>query len=145
MKTLLVSVVFVVVLSTMAGAGQACRPNGQLNMGGLIGSTVGAMIGSTIGDGRGQTLATGVGAGVGGLIGEFPSPGRWATTPKQAQVRQMRERRDQLIDAAVTGRIPMPRKTAPVGPRQQTLTHCQEIQPGSFACQDANGDWRILR
>ena len=145
MKTLLVSVVIVLAMLSMAGAQQACRPNGQLDMGGLIGSTVGGMIGSTIGDGRGQTLATAVGAVVGGLIGESLSPGRRAATPKHALVRQRQERRDQLIDAAVNGRIPMPRKAKPVRRRQQTLTHCQEIQPGTFTCQDANGDWRILR
>ena len=145
MKTLVASVVIVLAMLSTGGAEQACRPDGRLDMGGLIGTAVGAMIGSTIGDGRGQTLATGVGAVVGGLIGESLSPGRRATTPKHALVRQMQERRDQLIDAAVTGRIPIPRKAAPVRRRQQTLTHCQEIPPGTFACQDANGDWRILR
>ena len=144
-KTLVVSVVVVLAMLSTAGAQQACRPGGQLDMGGLIGSTVGAMIGTTIGDGRGRTLATGVGAVVGGLVGESLSPGRRAVVPKHALVNQLHENRDQVIDAAVTGSVPMPRKATPVGRRQQTLTHCQEIQPGTFAYQDANSDWRILR
>ena len=145
MKTLVASVVIVLAMLSTGGAEQPCRPDGQLDMGGLIGTAVGAMIGSTIGDGRGQTLATGVGAVVGGLVGESLSPSRRAVVPKIALVKQLHEHRDQVIDAAVTGSVPMPRKATPVRRRQQTLTHCQEIQPGTFACQDANGDWHILR
>ena len=145
MKTIVVSVVILLAMLSTVGAQQACRPESQLDMAGLIGSTVGALIGSNIGDGRGQTLATGVGAVIGGVIGESLSPRRRAAAPKHALVQQLHDHRNQILDAAANGRIPMPREATPVRPRQQALTRCQEIKPGTFACQGANGDWHILR
>ena len=145
MKTLVISVIIVLATLSTAGAQQACRPDGQLDMTGLIGSTVGALIGSHIGDGRGRTLAIGVGAVVGGLIGGSLSPTRQAANPANALVKQLHEHRNQVIDAAVSGSIPMPRKATPVRNRQRAFTRCQEIQPGTFACQDGNGDSRVLR
>ena len=144
MTTLVVSVVIVLGVLSTAGAQQACLPDGGLDMTGLIGSTVGALVGSTIGDGRGQTLDTGVGALVGGVIGEPLSPRRLAA-PKNHLVRQVHERRSQIIEAAVSGTIPMPRKATPVRRGGSALSQCQEIKPGTFACQDPSGPWRILR
>ena len=139
MKTLAASVVIVLVILSTAGAQQTCRPDGQLDMAGVIGSTIGALIGSTVGDGRGQTLATGVGAMIGGVIGESLPPSRRATTPTHSLVKQLHQHRNKVIDAALSGTIPTPRKATPVRPRQQALTHCQEIQLGTFACHCRDG------
>jgi len=143
MKTLVVSAIMLGLLST-AGAQQACRPDGGLDMAGLIGSTIGALVGSTIGDGRGQTLATGAGALVGGVIGESLSARRPAP-PTNGLIKQLHEHRSQVIEAAVSGRIPLPRKATPVRHRGSALSQCQEIEPGTVACRDATGAWRILR
>ena len=144
MKTFGISVVIMLGILSTAGAQQACRPDGGLDMTGLIGSTVGALVGSTIGDGRGQTLATGVGALIGGVIGESLAP-RQPAVPTNGLVRQLHEHRSQVTQAAVSGAIPMPRKVAPVRRRGTALSQCQEIEPGTFACQDSTGAWRILR
>ena len=143
MKTLVALVVVLGLLST-AGAQQACRPDGLPDMTGLIGSTVGALVGSTIGDGRGQTLAAGVGALVGGAIGEALSPRRPAL-PGNALIKQLHDHRNRVVEAAVNGTIPMPREATPVRRRGPVLGQCHEIEPGTFACQDQTGSWRILR
>ena len=151
MKTLVVSVVIMLGMLSTAGAQQACRPDGGLDMAGLIGSTVGALVGSTIGDGRGQTLATGVGALVGGVIAESLSS-RHSVAPANDLVKQLHEHRSQVIEAAVSGAIPMPRKVAPVRLRQgptpdqvRGLAQCQELEAGVHACLDGAGNWHVVR
>ena len=152
MKRFLASVTIVLAALSTAGAQDACHPGGTHDLAGVIGSTIGALVGSTIGGGRGQPLATGAGALLGGLIGESLSPRRPTASPDHALVRQLSQHRERMIEAAVNGRIPMPRKAAPVRhPRQpapsaiRRLSHCQEIEPGTLACQDAAGTWRIVR
>ena len=144
MKRFVVSIVIVLAALSTAGAQGACYPGSQPDLAGVIGSTIGALIGSTIGDGRGQVLATGVGAVLGGAIGEALSPRRPATNRGHALVQELDDHRSQMIEAAVSGRIPMPRKARPVRLRQR-LTHCQEIEPGTLACQDSAGAWHIVK
>ena len=81
-------------------------------MAAVIGSTVGALVGSTIGDGRG--LAIGAGGLLGGLVGESLSPRRPTVKCRHSQAQQLHEQRNQVIETAVTGRIPMPRKARPI-------------------------------
>ena len=152
MKRFVASVVIVLAALSTAGAHpstiaqEACYPGSQPDLGGVVGSTVGALVGSAIGDGRGQALATGVGAVIGGVIGEALSPRHRAATPKNALVQELDDHRDQMIEAAVSGRIPMPRKARPVRLRQRPeLTRCQEIEPGTLACQDGAGNWHIVK
>ena len=144
MKHFVASIVIVLAALSTAGAQEACYPGSQPNLAGVVGSTVGALIGSTIGDGRGQALATGVGAVLGGVIGEALSPRPRAANRKNALVQELDDHRDQMIEAAVTGQIPMPRKARPVRLRQR-LTHCQEIEPGTLACQDGAGNWHLVK
>ena len=75
---------------------------------------IGALVGSTIGDGRGQSLAIGAGGLLGGLIGGSLLPRRPAANRSNPVVRQMHDQRNQVIEAAVTGRTPMPRKARPI-------------------------------
>ena len=144
MKRFVASAVMVLAALSTAGAQESCYPGSQPDLAGVVGSTVGALVGSTIGDGRGQALATGVGAVLGGVIGEALSPRPRAAKPKNALVQDLDDHRDQMIEAAVTGRIPMPRKAKPVRLRQR-LTHCQEIEPGTLACQDGAGNWHLVK
>jgi len=152
MKRLMASVAIVLVSLSAAGAQGACYPGANPDLAGVIGSTVGALIGSTIGDGRGQTLAIGAGGVIGGLIGESLTPRRPAARRSNSVVRQVSDLRNQTLDAAMTGRVPMPRKARPVRLRQRPapdqvrgLTQCQELEAGTFACLDAAGNWRIVR
>ena len=141
MKRFVASVAIMLVGMSAAAAQGTCYPSANPDLAGAISLTIGALIGSSIGDGRSQALATGAGA----LLGASLSPRRPATAPKHALVHQLHEHRNHVMDAAVTGQIPMPRKARPERRRQQTLAHCQETEPGTFACQDGGGAWRILR
>lgn len=132
------------VLSDSRGAQEACYPGSQPDLAEVIGLTIGAPVGSTIGDGRGQTLATGAGALLGGVIGEALSPRRPTPNRGNALVKEFDSYQSQMIEAAVSGRIPMPRKARPVRLRQR-LTRCQEIEPGTLACQDSAGAWHIVK
>ena len=146
MKRFVASIVIVLAALSTAGAQGACYPGSQPDLAGVVGSTVGALVGSTIGDGRGQALATGVGAVLGGVIGKALSPRPRAAKPKNALVQELDDHRDQMIEAAVTGRIPMPRKARPARLRRRPeLTRCQEIEPGTLACQDSAGNWHIVK
>ena len=145
LKHLVASVAIVLLGMSTAGAQAACYPGANTDLAGVIGSTIGALIGSSIGDGRGQTVATGTGALLGGVIGASLSQRRTSVYPEHAVVQQLNEQRNQVINSAVTGQIPMPRKTRSVRRQQQILAHCQEIQPGTFACLDSNGTWRVIR
>lgn len=146
MKRFVASVVIVLAALPTAGAQEACYPGSQPNLAGVVGSAVGALVGSTIGDGRGQALATGVGAVLGGVIGEALSPRPRAANRKNALVQGLDDHRDQMIEAAVTRRIPMPRKARSVRLRHRPeLTRCQEIEPGTLACQDSAGNWHIVK
>ena len=144
MKRFVASVVIVVAVLSTAGAQGACYPGSQPDLTGVIGSTIGALVGSTIGDGRGQTLATGAGALLGGVIGKSLSARSLAPNRRNALVQELDDHRSQMIEAAVSGRIPMPRKARPVRLRQR-LIRCQEIEPGTFACQDNTGVWHIVK
>ena len=144
MKRFVASLVIVLAALSTAGAQGACYPGSQPELAGVIGSTIGALVGSTIGDGGGQTLATGAGALFGGVIGNSLSPRRPAPSRRNAIVQEFDNHRNQMIEAAVSGRIPMPRKARPVR-RRPALTHCQEIEPGTFACQDNTGAWHIVK
>ena len=126
MKWLVASVAIVLVTLSTAGAQQHSHGDSTPDMAGVIGST--------IGDGRGQPLATGIGALLGGLIGETLSQRRQAANRSHPLVQQLDDQRNQTLDAAVSGKIPMPRKATPVR-RRQVLSACQELAPGTFACQ----------
>ena len=134
MKRLVASVAIVLAALSTAGAQESCHQVGKPDMAGVIGSTIGALVGSTIGKGHGQSLATGTGALLGGLIGESLSQRRPAANRSHAMVQRLGDQRNRVLDAAVTGRIPMPRKARPVR-RRQGLALCQELEPGTFACQ----------
>ena len=134
MKWLVASVAIVLVTLSTADAQQHSHEDSTPDMAGVIGSTIGALVGSTIGDGRGQPLATGIGALLGGLIGETLSQRRQAANRSHPLVQQLDDQRNQTLDAAVSGKIPMPRKATPVR-RRQVLSACQELAPGTFACQ----------
>lgn len=152
MKRFVASVVIVFAGLSAAGAQEACRQGGSSDLAAVIGSTVGALISSTLGDGRGQMLAVGAGGVLGGLIGESLSTRRPAVRHRHSLAQQLHDQRNQVIEAAVSGRIPMPRKAKPVRRRQgaaptpiRGLALCQEIEPGTFACRDSDGTWRIVR
>ena len=150
MKRLVASVVIVLAALSTADAHpstiaqEACYPGSQPDLAGVIGSTIGALVGSTIGDGRGQTLATGAGALLGGVIGKSLSPRRSAASRRNALVQELDNHRNQTIEAAISGRIPMPRKARQVRLGQR-LTRCREIEPGTLACQDSAGAWHIVK
>lgn len=152
MKRFVASVAIVFAAVSAAGAQEACRQDGSSDMAAVIGSTVGALIGSTLGDGRGQRLAIGAGGVLGGLVGESLSPRRPAVRHRHSLAQQLHDQRNQVIEAAVSGRILMPRQAKPVRRQQgavpapiQGLALCQEIEPGTFACRDSDGTWRIVR
>ena len=134
MKWLVASVAIVLVTLSTAGAQQHSHVDGKPDMAGVIGSTIGALVGSTIGVGRGQPLATGIGALLGGLIGETLSQCRQAANRSHPLLQQLDDQRNHTLDAAVSGKIPMPRKATPVR-RRQVLSACQELVPGTFPCQ----------
>ena len=106
MKRLMASVAIVLVSLSAAGAQGACYPDANSDLAGVIGST--------IGDGRGQTLAIGGGGVIGGLIGESLSPRGPAARRNNSVVQQVNDLRDQTLEAAMNGTIPMPRKATPV-------------------------------
>ena len=115
MRRFVASVAIVLAALSIAGAQEVCRQGSSPDLaGGVIGSTIGAPVGSTIGDGRGQFLAIGAGGLLGGLIGESSPPRRPAANRSNPVVRQMHDQRNQVIEAAVTGRTPMPRKARPI-------------------------------
>lgn len=144
MKHFVASMVIVLATLSTAGAQQTCYPGSQPNLSGVAGGAIGALVGSTIGDGRGQALATGVGVAFGGVIGQALSPRAAATRPTNPLLEELDGHRDRMIKAAVSGHIPMPRKAMSVRLKQQ-LTHCQEIEPGTLACQDSTGTWHIVQ
>ena len=152
MKRIVASVAIVFASLSVAGAQQVCRQDGSSDMAAVIGSTVGALIGSTLGDGRGQTLAIGAGGVLGGLVGGAMSPRRPAVRHRHSLARQFHDQRNEVIEAAVSGRIPMPRKARPVHRQQEAdpasvrgFALCQEIESGAFACRDSDGTWRNVR
>ena len=114
MRRFVASVAIVLAALSMAGAQEVCCQGSNPDLAGVIGSTIGALVGSTIGDGRGQSLAIGAGGLLGGLIGESLPPRRPAASRSNPVVRQLHDQRNQVIEAAVTGRIPMPRKARPI-------------------------------
>ena len=153
MKRFVASVAIVLAALSVAGAQEVCRQGGGSDLAGVIGSTVGALIGSTIGDGKGRTLAVGAGGLLGGLVGEsLLPPRRPAVRRRHSLAQQLHDQRNQVIEAALSGRIPMPGKAGPVSRRQEPapasnreFDRCREIEPGTFACRVSDGTWRIVR
>ena len=119
MKRFIVSVVIVFAMLSAADAQQACRLHSRHDMAGVIGSTIGALVGSTVGDSYGRTVATVAGGMLGGVLGHSLAPRRPTSAPSHPMVKKLGEHRNRIIEAAVSGNIPMPRKAIPVRPRQK--------------------------
>ena len=151
-KRFVAAVAIVFAVLSVASAQEVCRQVGSSDTTTVIGGSVGALIGSTLGDGRGQTFAIGAGGVLGGLVGKSLSPRRPSVRHLHSLARHLRDQRNQVIDAAVSVRIPMPRKAGPVRHQQEPapasrrgLALCQKIEPGIFACRDSAGAWHIVR
>ena len=144
MKRIVASVAIILGALSVVSAQDSRHQQARQDVIGVVGSTIGAFVGSTIGNGHGRPLAIGAGALLGGLIGESLSQRCPAANSSNSMVQRLGEQRNRVVDAAVTWTIPMPRKATPVR-RRQGLALCQELEPGTFACQDAAGIWRIVR
>ena len=117
-KSLVAPTAIVFLALSVAGAQDVCRQEGNFEVPAVIGGTVGALIGASIGDGHGRTIATVAGGLLGGVLGNSLLPRRHMSTNPHPLVNILGEQRNQVIEAAVTGEIPNPRKAAPVGPQE---------------------------
>lgn len=116
MKFVFASIAIAFATLSVASAG-GLPSGGNSQMPTVIGTTVGALLGATFGDGHGRTVATAAGGILGGVLGNSLSPGHPESAPTNSLVNELREQRNQVIEAAVTGDIPTQRKA--VSARQQ--------------------------
>ena len=118
MKCLIASIALVFAALSVAGAQELCRQTGNSELTAVIGSTVGALLGSSVGDGHGRTVTTAAGGILGGVLGNSLLQRRRKSTPTHSLLKKLREQRNQVIKAVVSGEIPMPRKAVPLHPQE---------------------------
>ena len=110
MKRFLAAAVIVLATLSTARAQQACRLDNRHGIAGVIGSTIGTLVGSTVGDGQGRSLATSGGAMLGRVLRIPLTRPRLIAASRHPLVKKLQDHQDQVIQAAVSGKMPIPRK-----------------------------------